>query len=260
MKNPDHKVAMISLLTIVRREWMRMVRIAGQVFLPPVITMSLYFLIFGQLIGERIGAIHQLPYAMYIAPGLIMMAVITNAYSNVSSSFYSNRFQKNIEELLISPTPNSIILLGYVLGGLIRSCTIGLLVTLVTLFFIPLPMQHPMITVMMVLLVGTMFSLAGFTNALVARNFDDIMLIPTFILTPLTYLGGVFYSTEMLSPFWRNLSHYNPVFHMVNAFRYGMLGIADTAVWIGIALSISLVLTLTLLNLFLLQRGVGLKE
>lgn len=260
MTKPIYQIAFISLYTIVKREWLRMVRIAGQVFLPPVITMSLYFLIFGTLIGERIGFIHGIPYPMYIAPGLIMMTVINNAYSNVSSSFFSNRFQRNIEELLISPTPNTIILLGYVLGGVLRSFIVALLVTIITLFFVPLHIYSFSLLFLTIFLVASLFALAGFTNGMLARTFDDIMLIPTFILTPLTYLGGVFYSTNMLSPFWQKVSTYNPIFHMVNAFRYTMLGTSDTNISIALMTIASIVLLLSLLNLLLLKKGIGLKE
>lgn len=260
MNNYHIKISLISLLTIIRREWLRMIRISGQVFLPPVITMTLYFLIFGTLIGDRIGQIQNISYPSYIAPGLIMMTIINNAYSNVSSSFFSSRFQKSIEELLISPTPNTIILLGYVLGGMIRSIIVGLLVTLVTLFFIPLKIHSFGMLILTVVLVSALFALAGFTNAMLARTFDDIMLIPTFILTPLTYLGGVFYSTNMLSPFWKNISQYNPVLHMVNAFRHGMLGQSDTNVTVALTVLLILVISMALLNITLLNKGIGLKE
>ncbi len=255
-----YKISIISLSTIVRREWIRMVRIAGQSFLPPVMTMTLYFLIFGNLIGKRIGLISGVPYSHYIAPGLIMMTVISNAYTNVSSSFFGNRFQRNIEELLVSPTPNFIILLGYVLGGIIRSIVVAVLVTLVTLFFIPLKIYSVSLLITTVILVSSLFALAGFTNSIFARTFDDIMLIPTFILTPLTYLGGVFYSSNMLSPFWQTISSYNPIFHMVNAFRYAMIGSSDTSIVPALTLISLMVLALTCLNLTLLNKGIGLKE
>lgn len=251
---------LIGLYTIVRRECVRMLRISGQVFLPPVITMSLYFIIFGELIGKRIGEVNHVPYSFYIAPGLIMMAVIMNAYSNVSASFYSSRFQHNIEELLISPTPNSFILLGYVLGGIIRGLIIAVLVTLVTLFFIPLEISHPYITLLVIFLSATLFAELGFLNALFARSFDEIMIIPTFFLTPLTYLGGVFYSINMLSPFWQAISKLNPVLYMVNGFRYGLIGISDISVMKALTMLFLLVLTITVLNLHLLNKGIGLKE
>lgn len=254
------KITYISLYTIVKREWLRMVRIAGQVFLPPVITMSLYFLIFGTLIGKKIGMIQGVPYPLYIAPGLIMMTVINNAYSNVSSSLFSNRFQRSIEELLISPTPNFIILLGYMLGGVIRSFVIAILVTLITLFFIPLTVYSYPLLFLSILLIASLFALAGFTNGMLAKTFDDVMLIPTFILTPLTYLGGVFYSITMLPPLWQKISFYNPIFHMVNAFRYAMIGSSDTNVTLALSIIASLVILLWSLNVYLLHKGIGLKE
>lgn len=255
-----YKISFVSLCTIVRREWLRMIRISGQVFLPPVITMSLYFLIFGTLIGQRIGLVYGIPYPQYIAPGLIVMTIINNAYSNVSSSLFSNRFQKSIEELLVSPTPNAIILLGYILGGVVRSVVVAILVTIVSLFFINLHIYSIGLVCLTTLLVSSLFALAGFTNAMLARTFDDISIIPTFILTPLTYLGGIFYSTNMLSPTWQSISHYNPIFHIVNAFRYSMLGISDTNIMVALVFIGSMVLGLVTLNLVLLERGVGLKE
>lgn len=260
MNHNQYQVSFVSLCTIVRREWLRMIRISGQVFLPPVITMSLYFLIFGTLIGKRIGLVYGIPYPQYIAPGLIIMTIINNAYSNVSSSLFSNRFQKSIEELLVSPTPNAIILLGYVLGGVIRSVVVACLVTLVSLFFIDIKIYSFLLIGLTTLLVSALFALAGFTNAMLARTFDDITIIPIFILTPLTYLGGIFYSTNMLSPFWQTVSHYNPIFHIVNAFRYSMIGISDTNIVIALSLISGMVLCLTALNLSMLKRGIGLKE
>jgi ABC-2 type transport system permease protein len=260
MNNAHYQKVYISFLTIIRREWLRMIRIAGQVFLPPVITMTLYFLIFGSLIGNRIGLIHDVPYPYYIAPGLIIMTVINNAYSNVSSSFFSNRFQKNIEELLISPTPNCVILFGYVLGGVVRSFVVGFLVCMIAFCFIPFQIHNLPLMLFITLLVSMFFAQAGFTNALLARNFDDVMLIPTFILTPLTYLGGVFYSTNMLSDFWRTVSFYNPILHMVNIFRHSMIGISDTPIGTALIVIVFATLAITSLNLYLLNKGIGLKE
>jgi ABC-2 type transport system permease protein len=250
----------ISLYTIIRREWMRMLRIAGQVFLPPVITMSLYFLIFGELIGPRIGEMDKIPYSSYIAPGLIMMSVITNSYANVASSFYGMRFQKNVEELLVSPTPNLFILIGFVAGGVLRGLSVAFLVLMVTLFFIPLHVAHPWLMILAILMVSSFFSLAGFTNAMLARNFDDIMLIPTFILTPLTYLGGVFYSINMLPSFWHKLSMFNPVLYMVNAFRYGMLGVSDIEILPALCVLFVCIIALGGFNLHCLDRGLGIKD
>lgn len=254
------KQDLVSLYTVVYREWMRMVRISGQVFLPPVITTSLYFIIFGHLIGQRIGTVEGVPYPLYIAPGLIMMSVIINAYSNVSSSFFSVRFQRSIEELVISPTPNAFIMLGYVIGGVLRGLVIAVIITIVTRFFVPLELTHPFITLVFILLSATLFALLGFTNALYARRFDEIAIVPTFVLTPLTYLGGVFYSLSMLPPFWRALSKFNPIVYMVNGFRYGMIGVSEINEFKALSLLSLGIILLVLLNLSLLKRGVGIKE
>jgi ABC-2 type transport system permease protein len=250
----------IALYTLVRREILRMFRIYTQVFLPAIITTSLYFLIFGHLIGDRIGHISQIPYIVFIAPGLIMMTVINNSYGNVSSSLFSARFQKNIEELLVSPMSTWSILLGYVCGGIIRGLIVAGLVLGVSAFFIPIHIAHPWLFILLILLIASIFSLAGFTNALFARTFDDIMIIPTFILTPMTYLGGVFYSTQMLQPFWHHITHYNPIWHMMSALRYAMLDyqesyLAQSSWIIGLLLCM-----LVGLNTFLLRQGRGLRD
>jgi ABC-2 type transport system permease protein len=248
-----------ALHTLVRRELIRMFRISSQVFLPPVISTTLYFLIFGQLIGPRIGTIHGVNYTLFIAPGLIMMAVIVNSYGNVSSSLFSTRFQKNIEEMLISPMHYSLLLLGYILGGILRGVIVALLVFIIASFFLTITFDHLPLTLWVVVLVSAVFSLAGFTNAMLARNFDDIMLIPTFVLTPLTYLGGVFYSIEMLPEFWQRVSYFNPILHATNALRHAMIG---EEVNMGLAMGIIyfMLVALTLLNLYLLKKGVGLRE
>lgn len=250
----------IALYTVVRREVVRMFRIASQVFLPPVITTALYFLIFGSLIGGRIGSIEGVSYPLFIAPGLVMMSVITNAYSNVATSLYNVRFQKSIEEILVSPMDDSLLLLGYVLGGVLRGLIVAVLVFIVASFFLTLEFNHLPMTLLVVLLVSTLFSLAGFTNAMVARNFDDIMLIPTFILTPLTYLGGVFYSTSMLPPFWQAVSHFNPIIYMVNAMRHAMIGGGQVNMGLSMGIILLIVFLLIALNLFLLKKGIGLRE
>jgi ABC-2 type transport system permease protein len=224
----------IAFLTILRKEIKRFTRIWIQTLLPPAITMILYFVIFGKLIGSRIGEMGGFSYIEFVAPGLIMMAVITNAYANVSSSFFSAKFQRSIEELLVSPTPNYIILLGYVMGGVARGMAVGLIVTVMSLFFTDLYIHHWATTLFIVFMTSVLFSLAGFINAIYANTFDDVSIIPTFVLTPLTYFGGVFYSISLLPEFWQKVSVLNPILHMVNAFRYGMLGFSD--VHIGSAL------------------------
>jgi ABC-2 type transport system permease protein len=250
----------IAFYTLARREFVRMMRISTQVFLPPVITTTLYFLIFGTLIGKRIGDINGIDYPTFIAPGLIMMSVINNAYGNVSSSFYSVRFQKNIEEILVSPMSYGLIMGGFILGGMIRGTIVGLLVFAVSCFFVHYDLQHPILTILILIMVSAMFSLAGFTNAMLARNFDDVMIIPTFVLTPLTYLGGVFFSTSMLSPLWEKLSFFNPILYMVSAFRYGMLGQSSINIVYSFAVIIILILAFWVLNLVMMHRGIGLRE
>jgi ABC-2 type transport system permease protein len=254
------KQQLIALYTLVRRELVRMFRIASQVFLPPVITTTLYFLIFGSLIGPRIGTIQGVSYPMFIAPGLIMMSVIVNSYGNVSTSLFSVRFQKSIEEMLISPMHNGFLLLGYVLGGVLRGLIVAILVFLIASFFLTLELKHLPMTLLVVLLVSAVFSLAGFTNAMVARNFDEIMLIPTFVLTPLTYLGGVFYSTSMLPDFWQKVSFLNPILYMVNALRHAMIGQEEVNMTLAMSIICFMLVALTTLNMLLLKKGVGLRE
>ena len=254
------KQQLIALYTLVRRELVRMFRIASQVFLPPVITTTLYFLIFGSLIGPRIGTIQGVSYPMFIAPGLIMMSVIVNSYGNVSTSLFSVRFQKSIEEMLISPMHNGLLLLGYVLGGVFRGLIVAILVFLIASFFLTLELKHLPMTLLVVLLVSAVFSLAGFTNAMVARNFDEIMLIPTFVLTPLTYLGGVFYSTSMLPAFWQKISFLNPILYMVNALRHAMIGQEEVSMTLAMSIICLMLVVLTGLNMILLKKGVGLRE
>lgn len=250
----------IGLYTIVRRELIRMFRIASQVFLPPVITTLLYFLIFGAIMGERIGLIEGVNYTLFIAPGLVMMAVITNAYANVSTSLFSVRFQKSIEEVLISPMHYSLILLGYTLGGVLRGVIVAMLVFLVAFFFLDLDFKTLPMTMGIVVLVAALFSLAGFTNGMLARNFDDVALVPTFILAPLTYLGGVFYSTSMLPPIWQHITWFNPIFYMVNALRHVMIGQQEVNMVLAMSIICGMLGFLIGLNLYLLKKGTGLRE
>ncbi|TQV66295.1 ABC transporter permease [Exilibacterium tricleocarpae] len=245
----------VAFSTIIRKEVHRFMRIWMQTLLPPAITMSLYFVIFGSLIGSRIGSMDGFSYMEFVVPGLIMMSVITNSYSNVVSSFYSAKFQRSVEEILVSPTPNYVILLGYVCGGVARGMTVGLIVTCMSLFFTDLQIYSLPIVISVVLLTSVLFSLAGFVNAVYANSFDDISIVPTFVLTPLTYLGGVFYSISLLSEFWRGVSMLNPVLYMVNAFRYGILGISDidvTFAFVGVAI---VVVILFSYSLHLLDSG-----
>ena len=251
---------LIALHTIVYREVRRFLRIWPQTLLPPAITMALYFVIFGNLIGARIGEMDGLPYMDFIVPGLIMMSVITNAYSNVVSSFCGSKFHRNIEELMVAPVAPHIILVGYVAGGVLRGLGVALIVTVLSLFFTQLQVHHLGVTILVILLAATIFALGGFINAAYARSFDDISIIPTFVLTPLTYLGGVFYSIHLLSPFWQSVSLANPILHMVNAFRYGILGVSD--IHIGTAIGFMLLATavLYLFCIHLLKSGRGLRQ
>ncbi len=221
----------IAFYTITLKEIRRILRIWPQTLLPAVITMSLYFVIFGKMIGSRVGEMGGVSYMQFIVPGLIMMSVITNSYSNVVSSFFSTKFHGSIEELLVSPTSKHAILLGYVAGGVFRGLAIAFLVSIIALFFTQLSVTHIGVMLFTVIATSILFSLAGFINAVFARSFDDISIIPSFVLTPLTYLGGVFYSIQELPTFWQNVSLINPIVYMVNAFRYGILGYSDVNVW-----------------------------
>ncbi len=246
---------MVAYTTIVTREVRRFMRIWQQTLLPPAITIALYFVIFGTLIGPRIGDMSGFSYIEFVVPGLIMMSVITNSYSNVVSSFYSSKFQRNVEELLVSPVPNVVILLGYVTGGVARGLAVGLIVTLLSLFFTELKIHSVTVTVSIVVLTAVLFSLAGFINAVFARSFDDISIIPTFVLTPLTYLGGVFYSISLLSDFWQGVSHLNPILYMVNTFRYGLLGVTDINLVLAFCIVITFCLALALYSIYLLDKS-----
>lgn len=250
----------IAFLTLLRKEIRRFMRIWPQTLLPPAITMSLYFVIFGNLVGSRVGNIGDHTYMQFIVPGLIMMAVITNSYSNVSSSFFSAKFQRSIEELITSPLPNHLILLGYVLGGVARGLIVGLIVTLMSLFFTHLDIHNIFVTIYTVFITSMLFALGGFINAVYAKSFDDISIIPTFVLTPLTYLGGVFYAISSLSPFWQHLSLLNPVVYMVNAFRFGILGHSDVNVWVSLLVVSASCFLMYAIAYHLLNRGTGMRE
>lgn len=254
----NHKY--IAFETILIKEVRRFTRIWLQTLVPPAITIGLYFLIFGNLIGRRIGDMGGYNYIDFIVPGLIMMAVIQNAYANVSSSFFSNKFQRCIEEVLVSPVPNYIILLGFIAGGVARGFAVGLIVTAMSMFFTSLHIEHVMLTLFVVLLTSVVFSLAGFINALYANSFDDISIIPTFVLTPLIYLGGVFYSIEMLPEFGQWISALNPVLYMVNTFRYGILGSSDVNIYWSLSLLMLFSAGLFAVALYLLRKGTGLRQ
>ena len=252
---------LISLITLIRKEIKRYLRIWVQTLVPPAVTMSLYFVIFGSLIGPRIGSMDGLDYIQFMIPGLIMMSVITNSYANVVSSFYSVKFQKSIEELLVSPMPNWAILVGFVMGGVTRGILIGCIVFCVSLFFYPaFSIVNPMLTVLVLLLTSILFSLMGFINAIFADSFDDISIIPTFVLTPLIYLGGVFYSINILPDIWRNISMANPMLYVVNTFREGMLGVSDVSIPFALSMILLFIAILTVSCLLLLNKGVGTRQ
>jgi len=251
---------LIAMRTIVRKEMMRVLRIWVQTIVPPAITMTLYFIIFGNLIGKRIGTMDGFDYMQYIAPGLIMMSVITSSYGNVVSSFFGAKFGRHVEEMLVSPMSNATIIIGHVAGGVLRGMLIGILVTCVALFFTRLHVAHPFVVISVVLLSSVVFALAGFINAVFAKKFDDISIVPTFVLTPLTYLGGVFYSISMLPEFWQNVSRANPILYMVNAFRYGILGTSDISISHAYAILVVFVVLLFSVCMLLMNKGVGIRE
>ncbi|NLW05111.1 MAG: ABC transporter permease [Pseudomonadaceae bacterium] len=254
------RIYWVAFTTILIKEIRRFTRIWAQTLLPPAITMALYFVIFGNLIGSRIGEMGGFNYMQFIMPGLIMMSVITNSYSNVTSSFFSSKFQKSIEEMLVAPVPSWVILSGYVLGGVARGLLVGLIVTVLALFFTDLTVHNLFVTITVVFLTAVLFAIGGFINALFARSFDDVTIIPTFILTPLTYLGGVFYSIQLLPEFWQGVSLFNPVLYMVNTFRFGILGVSDINPWIALVAICVFIVILFSLALWLLERGKGLRQ
>ena len=250
----------IAYVTIVRKEISRFMRIWQQTLLPPVITTSLYFVIFGSLIGPRIGTMEGFRYMEFIVPGLILMSVITNAYANVSSSFFGSKFQRSIEELQVSPTPNSVILLGYITGGVVRGLLVGLVVTLVSVYFSELSIHNLFVMISVVLLTAILFSLGGFVNGLFAQKFDDVSIVPTFILTPLTYLGGIFYTIKLLPEFWQLVSYGNPILYMIDAFRYGFLGVFNINLVYSYGMILSFIAMLFYINLRLLNSGYGIRN
>ncbi len=251
---------LVGIQTLLRREVGRILRIWTQTFLPPAITMTLYFVIFGNLIGSRIGQMGGFDYMSFIVPGLVMMSVITSSYGNMVSSFFGAKFSKHIEELLVSPMPNWAILVGYVSGSLFRGLTVGLIVTCVAMFFTDIKIHSIGIVLSTVILTSVVFSLAGFINAAFAKKFDDIAIIPTFILTPLTYLGGVFYSISLLPDFWQGVSLANPVLYMVNTFRFGFLGVSDINIGVAYGIILTFVVILGAICMRILNKGLGLRS
>ncbi|MEO8803687.1 MAG: ABC transporter permease [Rudaea sp.] len=257
----DLAANLVALGTISRREITRITRIWTQTLIPPAITMTLYFVIFGTLIGKRIGNIHgTFTYMQFIVPGLVMMSVIMNSYNNVTSSFFGAKFGRYVEEMLVSPMPSWVILTGYVSGAVVRGIAVGIIVLLIALFFTELHIAHPLVMLSTAILTSIVFALAGFINAVFARKFDDIAIMPTFILTPLTYLGGVFYSVDMLGQPWHAISLGNPILYMVDAFRFGVLGISDINLGIAYAVMVGFAAALSIACMMLLDRGVGMRS
>ncbi|WNC68246.1 ABC transporter permease [Thalassotalea nanhaiensis] len=250
----------IALTSILHKEVHRFLRIWVQTLVPPAITISLYFVIFGSLIGSRIGEMGGFDYMSFIVPGLIMMSVITNSYSNVASSFFSAKWQRNVEEMLVAPVPNWVIVAGYVGGGMTRGILVGLIVTLISLLFVDIQIHNVAVIIITVMLTSAVFALGGLINAIFANSFDDISIIPTFILTPLTYLGGVFYSISLLPEFWQGVSQINPIVYMVNAFRYGFLGISDVSLTVAFSVIGVFIITLYTVAMVLISKGIGLRS
>lgn len=249
----------VALKTIWIKECTRFLRIWIQTLVPPVITMSLYFVIFGNLIGSRIGNMGNFTYMEFIVPGLIMMSIITNSYSNVSSSFFSAKFQRNVEEMLVAPVPTWVIIMGFVGGGVARGLIIGVIVTCVSMLFVDVQIHNFFVIVVTLVLTSILFSTAGLINGIYAKSFDDISIIPTFVLTPLTYLGGVFYSLSLLPEIWQIVSKINPIVYMVNGFRYGFLGYSDVNHWVSIGLLIIFNMVVLRVAYYLLKKGVGIR-
>lgn len=254
------EVNVIAFRTIVTKEIRRFMRIWVQTIVPPAVSAVLYMMIFGTLIGSRVGEMDGHRYIDFIVPGIIMMSVITNSYSNTVSSFFSAKFQRHLEELLIAPVYNWVILAGYVAGGVCRGLAVGALVAAVSIFFTRLPVENPVITIAVVVLTSTLFSIAGVINSIFAKSFDDISIIPNFVLTPLTYLGGIFYSVKLLPDFWEGLSFINPVLYMINGFRYGILGSSDISVGWSFTVIVGFIILLGSLALYLLNKGIGIKS
>ncbi len=259
-KSNSRSIASVAFTTLLFKEIKRFLRIWPQTILPPAVTTSLYFLIFGTLIGKRIGEVNGLNYMDFIVPGVVLMSVITSSYSNVVSSFFSTKFQRNIEELIVSPVPNWVIIAGYCGGGVVRSAIVGSVILLIANLFTQISIKDWGITASVFLLTAITFSLAGFINATFAKTFDDIAIIPNFVLTPLSYLGGVFYSIEMLPEIWQKVSLVNPIFYMINAFRYGVAGSSDINIPFTLAMLLGLVMVMLCFSLWLMHKGVGIRS
>lgn len=251
----------ISFYTIVRKDVVRIFRIWPQTFLPSVITSVLYFLVFGKILGERIGEIGGYPYITFVVPGLVMLAVVTNSFSNVATTFFQAKFfARNIDEILVSPTPPWVIIAGYVTGGMVRGIVIGLLVIIVAAFFSPLPFNRVFVILLFLVLSALLFSLAGLVNGIYAKSFDGITIVPTFVLTPLVYLGGVFYSVQALPALWQKLTFADPIFYLINGFRVGFMGFSDISLSLSIGVLLLLIAVLIAINWYFIRTGLGLRQ
>ncbi len=250
----------IAYLTIARKEILRFARIWVQTIFPPVVMIALYFIIFGNLIGQRIGDMDGMLYVDFIMPGLVMMSIITNSYTNVVSSFYGAKYSRHIEEIQIAPVPDIVILLGFVSGGMVRGICVGIAVTLVSLFFTEFRIDNPFVVLLVALMTSCLFSLAGLINGIFANSFDHVTIVPTFILTPLTYLGGIFYSIKLLPEFWQQISLANPILYMVNSFRFGFRGVSDIGLATALLVILFFITVLFVISLGLLKRGIGIRQ
>ncbi len=251
----------ISFYTMVRKETVRMFRIWSQTFLPSIVTSVLYFMVFGTIIGNRIGSFNGFSYINFIIPGLVMLSVVTNSFMNVANTFFFAKFfSRNIDEILVSPTPPWLVIAGFIAGGMIRGIVIGITVISTSLIFAVPPVEHPFIIALFLLLASLVFSLAGLINGIYAKNFDQITIVPTFVLTPLVYLGGVFYSVQSLPALWRNFTYINPVFYIINGFRYGFLGITDVPIWVSVSVLLGLAVVFVAIAWYLIKTGLGLKQ
>jgi ABC-2 type transport system permease protein len=251
----------ISFYTIVRKDIVRMFRIWPQTFLPSLVTSTLYFLIFGSFLGSKIGEVHGVPYITFVVPGLVMLAVVMNAYTNVAFVMFSSKFfARNIDEILVSPTPPWLIVAGYVMGGLVRGVLSGVLVLFVSLLFTRITIEHPFIVLLFLVLSSIIFALAGLVNGVYAKSIDGINIVPTFVLTPLIYLGGVFYSTDMLPGFWGLVTKVDPIFYIINGFRYGFLGVSDVSLTTSLIILAALAAVLGGFAWYLIKTGLGLKQ
>ncbi len=251
----------ISFYTIVRKDVVRIMRIWPQTFLPSIITSALYFLIFGAFLGSRIGEVQGVSYILFVVPGLVMLSVVTNSYMNTSfTMFMSKFFARTIDEILVSPTPPWLLVAGYIAGGVVRGVVIGALVLLVSLFFTHLVVHSFWIILLFLILTSVVFSLAGLVNGVYAKSIDGINLVPTFVLTPLVYLGGVFYSTESLPSFWGTVTKFDPIFYIINGFRYGFLGTSDVPILLSVGILVALAVVFLAFNIYLIRTGLGLKQ